>query len=121
LRFRERYTPLLAVGEPLVGYAVTNIVSPDEREVLLHFRTGGPIKLWLNDQPIEESARIEASPVYPVQLRPNATGPVRLKRGANRLVVETRPPLPQPFWSFSVTPVSLDGAIMTDLSFGWAS
>lgn len=117
VRLRGRYTPLMLAGEPLVGYAVTNIVSPDEREVELHFRTGGPIKLWLNGQLIKERTRIETSPVYPKQLHPHSTGPLRLKRGANRLVVETRPPLPQPFWTFSVAPVSLDGTLLTDLSF----
>ena len=120
VRLRELYTPRIVAGEKLASYAVATITSPDEREAILQFRSGGPIEFWLNGQAISPVAPAdETAPqrVFHAHLLPRATAPIRLHAGVNRLVVATRPPQPKPFWWFSVVVVEPNGTVMTDLGY----
>lgn len=118
LFFRE-YRQALQDEEPLAAYATTTVTSPDEREVVLQFRSGGPSVLYLNGQQlsevlVEERENEGRSPFRQVR----KTEPVRLRGGENTLLIDTRPPAEgRPFWFFAAGFTTLDDDPMTDLTF----
>ena len=120
VRLRETYTPRIKAGEPLASYAVTTFDSPDERDAVIEFRSGGPIDFYLNGEKVEPVADSQ-SPVthflFQQTLKPHTSGLVKLKAGHNQLIVASKPPTPIPFWWFSVALASPDGLIMSDLHF----
>ncbi len=107
VRLREKYEPRIYAGEKLAAFAVTEIPSPDEREVVFEFRSGGPIEFFLNGEPLVEAGmEMVSNAVFVPQQRPRVTKPVKLKPGLNRLVIASKPPQPRPYWWFSVATVS---------------
>jgi hypothetical protein len=103
----------------LAGYMATVVESPDEREVTLRFGSPGPATIYLNGQELQEVAveEWEKDALSFRELR--RTAPVKLRKGENWLLVDTRPPQEgRPFWFFGAAVTSPDGTeAMSDLIF----
>lgn len=122
VRLRERYTSRYEAGESLASYAVTTVIAPEEREVVLFYYAGAAIQLWFNGEQLEEGKQLESGGeaghnVYHPHLKPRFSRTLRLKKGSNTLLVASKPPRPRPYWWFSVAVVRPDGSIMTDLLY----
>jgi hypothetical protein len=122
VRLRERYTPRYEAGENLASYAAATIIAPEEREIRLFYHAGAAIRLWFNGEELEDGKQLESSGeagnnVFHPHLRPRYTEILRLKKGLNTLLVNSRPPRPRPLWWFSVAVVRPDGTIMSDLLY----
>jgi len=115
----EEYQEQLRAGESLAGYLSTTVVSPDEREVIVEFRSGGPTDFYLNGQKVEVIPVEEVEGVHPLFRQARRTAVMRLRAGKNTLLADTRPsPPPERFLSFSGAFMTPDGDVMTDLVFG---
>ncbi len=115
----EEYREQVRASESLAGYLATTVVSPDERDVVVEFRSGGPTDFYLNGQKVEVIPVEEAEGIHPLFRQTRKTAVMRLRAGENTLLADTRPsPLPERFLSFSGTFMTPDGDVMTDLVFG---
>jgi hypothetical protein len=116
--FSREHGEALRAGTPLAAYAVTTITSPDEREAVLRFQAGGPIRFTLNGQEVEE-VPVEQEGWLPGPLRKaRRTAIVRLRPGRNLLVAHSQPPQEQRSrWYLGGWFVTPEGELMTDLTF----
>ena len=116
--FWREYREELQAGQPLAGYVTTTVVSPDERDAVIWFQSGGPAKLYLNGRKVDRMPVRGEEGVPPFFRRPRRTPVVRLRAGENTLVVDTRPSSSEwPIWFFGAAVVTPDGDPMTDLAF----
>ena len=116
--FFEEYRRELQAGQPLAAYLATTVVSPDERDVVVLFRSGGTASLYLNGRELDVVPAEEEASVDPFFRGPRRTGVIRLRAGENTLVVDSRPsPAERPVWFFGAALVTPDGDPMTDLAF----
>ena len=118
----KKHLEQLNAGEKLACYAVTVINSPDEREVMLEFRAAGPLRFWMNGQPVEQltittGGRPVKSMIFNQLQVPRRTAAFQLKAGTNILLVASEPPERHHWWYFSVAVVRPDGSLMNDLSY----
>jgi hypothetical protein len=117
LFFREHRQALQA-DEPLAAYVVTTIVSPDEREVVVRFRSVGTTTFYLNGQQIDDMpAEKEPEGLSPFFHGLRKTAVMHLHVGENTLVVDTRSSPGETYWFFGGALVTPDGDLMTDLVF----
>jgi len=118
--FYKEYRQELRAGEPLAGYITATVVSPDERDAVIRFRSAGPAEFYLNGQkveqvPVEEEGEKGAHPLFQ---RVRTTVVMRLRAGENTLVVDTRPSREgYHVWFFGGAFTTPDGDLMTDLVF----
>jgi hypothetical protein len=109
LFFREHRQALQA-GEPLAAYITTTIISPDEREVVLQFRSAGSNKFYLNGQSVDEMpAEKEPEGLSPFFHGLRKTAVMHLYPGENTLIVDAKPLAGESYWFFGgalVTPDS---------------
>lgn len=127
--FYREYRRELQAGEPLAGYITTTVVSPDEREAVVRFRSAGPTEFYLNGQKIEGLALSlpkgmpveEDDGVPPFFRPPRKTVVMHLRAGENTLVVDIRSPSEGsegfPLWFFGGAFTTPDGDLMIDLVF----
>ncbi|MFL9839313.1 hypothetical protein ABS768_17675, partial [Flavobacterium sp. ST-75] len=64
-------------------YAQTFVEAPSDRQAVLHFGAGGPLKIFLNDVEIYSNEKIKSTDLNAYQLKFN------LKKGMNRLVIKS--------------------------------
>lgn len=113
----EPYAERLRAGESLAGYLATTVVSPSEREAIIEFH-GSAAEFYLNGQRIGEVLEEPLEGVYALYWPPRRTTAMRLRAGANTLVVRTRPTEGDGrFWGFGGTLLTPDGGLMADLTF----
>jgi hypothetical protein len=117
--FFKEYLRELRAGSPLAAFLSTTVISPDERDVIIWYKSSGLADLYLNGQRIEESPEVGESEDLPSFFYPvRETEVVRLCAGKNSLVVHARPSLPEGlYWFFGGAFVTPDGDVMFDLSF----
>jgi len=116
--FWREYRKELQAGEPLAGYVTTTVVSPDERDVVIWFRSGGPAKLYLNGRKVDRMPVRGEEGVHPFFRRPRRTSVIHLRAGENTLLVDTRPSSSEwPIWFFGAAAVTPDEDAITDLTF----
>jgi len=122
------YGERLEAGEPLAGYVATTVISPDERDAVLVYRSmcsrEFPPEFYLNGQRVKDApAEERRGELYSHVLHSaeHKTGVMRLRAGENRLLVSSRPPKPGEYmwlsWSFGGALKTVDGELMTDLIF----
>ena len=117
LRLGTEYRERLRAGEPLTACLATTAISPDEREALLLFGSGGRAEIYLNGRKVEEGP-VPAERGYPFLRGVRQTAPFRLRAGENLLVVACRPAeRADPSWYFAAALVTPGGDWMTDLSY----
>jgi hypothetical protein len=115
----EEYREQVRAGESLAGYLTATVISPDERDVVVEFLSGGPTDFYLNGQKVEVIPVEEIEGIHPLFRQARRTAVMRLRAGENTLLVDTRPsPPPERFLSFSGAFMTPDGDVMTDLVFG---
>jgi alpha-glucosidase len=113
----EPYAERLRAGESLAGYLATTVVSPSEREAVVEFR-GSEAEFYLNGRRIGEVLQEPLEGVHPLFWPPRRTPVMRLRAGANTLVVHTRPNEGDGrFWGFGGTFLTPAGGLMADLAF----
>jgi len=117
--FFEEYRRELEAGRPLAGYLATTVVSPDERDAVILFRSAGPTRIYLNGCRVDRvPLGEEQEDVHPFFRRPRRTAVVRLRAGENTLVADTRPSRShRPLWFFGAAVVTPGGDPMIDLTF----
>jgi alpha-glucosidase len=117
--FFHEYGHALREGKPLSGYLAVTVHSPDERQAALRFGSPGPTTLYLNGQALQvaPSKQESRASFYIPELQ--QTTPFGLRKGANWLLVDTRPPQEgRRIWAFGAAFTSPDGTqTMTDLAF----
>ncbi|MCP4537980.1 MAG: DUF5110 domain-containing protein [Chloroflexi bacterium] len=117
LFFREHRQALQAC-EPLAAYVTTTIVSPDEREVVVQFRTVGTTTFYLNGQQVDDMpAEKEPEGLSPFFHGLRKTAVMHLHAGENTLVVDAKSAPGETYWFFGGALVTPDGDLMTDLVF----
>jgi hypothetical protein len=119
----EAYRGKLKAGQPLAGYLTTAVISPDERDAVLAFRSAGQAAFYLNGQKVEGIEREEEGCRPPFFRPTHRTAAMHLRAGENRLVVHTMPSLARrpstgtPEWFFGGAFTTPDGDPMIDLVF----
>ncbi|HEX2909975.1 MAG TPA: TIM-barrel domain-containing protein [Chloroflexia bacterium] len=120
MRLREWYQTRLFAGETLAGYALATIISPDDREAVMHFHSPGPIQFFLNGEEVAEEGPVAGTDLEGAAFHPRlsvrSTHKVQLHKGRNNLIVSTRSPEGRPHWWLSVVFLRPDGSMMTDLT-----
>jgi hypothetical protein len=116
--FRE-YQQELRAGSPLAAFLSTTVISPDERDVIVWYKSPGLAELYLNGQRIEEAPTVRENEDLPSSPYPiYETEVVRLRAGKNSLVVHARPAqLGGLNWVFGGAFATPDSEVMLDLSF----
>src|SRR5439155_8237120 len=107
----EMYRASQEAGAPPAAYAVTTVVSPSERDVRIAYGTLGAGACWLNGQQVAELAPGTTPPLRvppPVAWEARVTEPVRLRAGANTLILNLAPAQGAPAWQFVITAVLLE-------------
>ncbi|MBN1979403.1 MAG: DUF5110 domain-containing protein [Anaerolineae bacterium] len=112
----EAYAARLHAGEPLAGYLATTVTCPDAREAVLEC-WGSAAEFYLNGQRVGESPETPEAGVSPMFWPSRRALAMRLRAGANTLVVHTRPTDDGRFWAFGGAFQWLDGGLMADLAF----
>ncbi len=74
--------PFVEPNQNVVIYALTYIISPDDREVVFRIGSDDGIKIWLNDSLVYDND------VYRQLEIDSDVFPVRLKRGKNRVLIK---------------------------------
>ncbi len=117
--FWRDYEELLRAGEPLVGYVTGTVVSPEERDAVLEFRTTGEVELYLNGEPVPVMPYPDESHLRPTFRSAYRTEPLTLREGENVLLIRSVPlPETKPhWWYFGARFVDEDGELMLDLDF----
>jgi hypothetical protein len=121
--FAAEHWQALEAGVPLVAYLATTIVSPDEREVVLQFQTGGPVALWLNGEEVDEIPAEAEEGIHPLFRKAKTTAVTHLRAGDNHLLVQSRRPLRRAlheggrYWFFGAALTTPAGELMTDLIY----
>jgi alpha-glucosidase len=116
--FTGEYGEALKAGVPLAGYLATTVVSPDERDVVLQFRTAGSVEFYLNGQPVDEIPAEPEEGIHPMFRKARRTAEMRLHAGRNHLVLSTKPSQQgDRFWFFGGALTTPDNEFMTDLVF----
>jgi len=117
--FFGAYREELAAGKPLAGYVTTTVISPDEREAVIRFRTAGPTEFYLNGRKVEENPlEEETEEGHPLFRQVHKTAVMRLCEGENTLLIDTMPPQKgRPIWFFGGGFTTPDDDLMTDLIF----
>jgi hypothetical protein len=115
----RRYWQALQEGVPLAGYLAVTVHCPDEREAVLRFGVSGSATIYLNGRSLQ-AAPVESDTekaFFRQELK--RTPSFRLHKGANPLLVDTRPPLGgRASWVFWASLCAPDkGTVMTDLVF----
>jgi hypothetical protein len=121
VRFHDRHKPRLKAGESLAAYAISQITSPDEREVSIAYWANGEIEFYLNGVAIAEAAEspkdVTFLSIAYTLLGPRRTVTVKLKAGVNTLIADTKSALPNVWWVYRASLVRPDGSSMTDLLY----
>jgi hypothetical protein len=118
VHFRGEYQQQLRAGEPLAAYVTTTVISPDEREAVIWFQSGGPTQFYLNGHKVEQLPVEEEKEVRPLFREARKTALVFLRAGENTLVVDTKPPHEgHLIWFFGGALTTPEGEWMTDLVF----
>jgi alpha-glucosidase len=117
--FFKEYQQELRAGLPLAAFLSTTVISPDERDVIVWYRSSGLAELYLNGQRVEKAPEVGESGDLPSFFCPlRETEVVRLRGGKNSLVVHARPALPEGlYWFFGGAFATPDGDVMLDLLF----
>ena len=119
LLFYREYEPEIRASLPLASYLTTTIVSPDEREVLLVFRSTGLLKVYLNGREVAVvPGDVDQACLHPLFWEDQSKALVHLQAGRNTLLVHSQPFPANPHWLFCGTLLTPDGDLMTDLAFG---
>lgn len=120
IHFISDYAQQLWSQQPLVGYITAKVISPQEREVILEFRSGGVPVLFCNGAPLE----VAPNPVAldaPIWSRPiERTMPFVLREGENTLLIRTTPApdAPHPhWWFFGARLASPDGSPLMGVEY----
>jgi len=112
----EMYRASQEAGAPPAAYAVTTVVSPNQRDVRIAYGTLGAGACWLNGQQVaEDGAKRSAKMGWGARV----SEPVRLRAGPNTVVLHLAPALGAPPWHFVITAVlvDLDGAVATGVGY----
>ncbi len=117
--FFKEYRQELQAGLPLAAFLATTVISPDERDVIVWYKSSGLAELYLNGQRIEEAPTARGNEDLPSFFYPiRETEVVRLRAGKNSLVVDARPAQSGGLrWFFGGAFATPDGDMMLDLSF----
>lgn len=118
--FAREYEADLWAGTPLVGYLTTTVFSPQAREAVLEFRTGGSVTLFCNGVPLEVRPHPEAADA-PLWSRPiERTAPFSLRAGMNTLLIRSTPAPDSPhphWWFFGGRLATPEGAPLVDVDY----
>jgi hypothetical protein len=120
IHFIRDYEKQLWSQQPLVGYIAAKVISSQEREVVLEFRSGGVPTLFCNGIPLEVLPDPAAADT-PIWSRPiERTVPFMLREGENTLLIRTTPApdAPHPHWWFFGARLALpDGSPLTGVDY----
>jgi len=118
IQLSREHGQALEEGQSLAAYVTTTVLSPDERDVVFHFRSAGPAQIYLNGQRVEE-VPVKQEEWLPGLLRKaRRTAEMRLRKGENTLVIHSQPPEDKrPWWYLGGALTTLEGEAMTDLLF----
>jgi hypothetical protein len=105
----------LEAGKPMAAYAVTTVISPDEREAVIGFQAGGPVRVFVNGTEVAQApAPAAAGETEPMHAPPGRiaqrTVPVPLHAGPNTLVLHLDADPARAWWSFALGAALLDRA-----------
>jgi hypothetical protein len=118
LFFYREYEPDVRAGVPLAGYLTTTVVSPDERDVLLVFRSPGPLEVYLNGREVAVMpGDVDQAGLHPLLWEDQRKALVHLQAGRNTLLVHSRTSQTNPHWLYCGVLLTPDGDLMTDLAF----
>ena len=118
IRFSKEYAHELKCGTSWAGYLASEILSPDERDIVLQFRTAGAIEFYLNGQRVEEMPGEPEEGIHPLFRRARQTARMRLHAGKNHLLISTESPKDEDrFWFFGGALTTPDNEFITDLGF----
>ncbi len=118
LFFYREYEPDVRAGVPLASYLTTTVVSPDEREVLLVFRSTGLLEVYLNGREVAVMpGDVDQAGLHPLLGEDQGKALVHLQAGRNTLLVHSQTSQTNPHWLFCGTLLTSDGGLMTDLAF----
>jgi hypothetical protein len=118
LHLSTEYEEILKTGASLAGYLVTTINSPDERDVILAFRSAGPDAFYLNGAKVVViPLGADEAELHPVVRGLSRTELMHLRAGKNTLLVDSRPSPKNQLWMFSGVLLTPEGEPMTDLAF----
>jgi hypothetical protein len=114
----REYAQALEAGSRLAAYLVATVISPDEREAVVRFRSTGPARFYLNGQEIDEMPVKQEDWLPDLLRKARRTAAMQLHPGRNTLVVHTQPPMGKPpWWYLGGAFTTPDGEWMTDLAF----
>ncbi|MGC9469692.1 MAG: TIM-barrel domain-containing protein [Anaerolineae bacterium] len=109
---RER----LEAGESLAAYLVTQVISPEDREVVLEVAGPEDVALYLNGVAVELEQRQVDPSVPPLFREPRRSQALRLTRGVNVLMVHAAAPeVPWGHWFLRAGLCGPNGGPMRDL------
>jgi hypothetical protein len=116
--FSRQHRRELQAGLPLAAYMTTMVVSLDERDAILQFRSAGPAEIVLNGRRIEVLPVEAEEEIVTLIGKERRTTVMQLHAGRNTLVVHTRPSEEKrTWWHFGGAFKKPDGNLMTDLAF----
>lgn len=120
VHFIREYEAELQAKTPLVGYIAATVISPQEREAVLEFRSGGAVALFCNGLPLNVLPNPAAADA-PLWSRPiERTAPFTLKAGENVLLIRTTPPPDSPhphWWFFGARLATTEGEPVVDVMY----
>jgi alpha-glucosidase len=122
VELREMYQRVKETGTPLRAQATTTIVSADERDVRIAYGDLGDGGCWLNGERIGEMESGTEPPLRlpsPLAWKTRVTVPVRLRAGANTLVLNLAPAPDAREWEYTVVAAVLnpDGSVATGIRY----
>jgi hypothetical protein len=112
----ETYAARLHAGEPLAGYLATTVICPVEREAVIEC-WGSAAEFYLNGRRVGEASETPGEGISQMFWPSRRTPVMRLRAGANTLVVHTQPTGDGGYWAFGGAFRWPDGDPMTDLTF----
>jgi hypothetical protein len=118
LFFYREYEADVRAGVPLASYLTTTVVSPDERDVLLVFRSTGLLEVYLNGHEVEVlPGDVDQVALHPLLWEDQSKALVHLVAGRNTLLVHSQMSEKNPHWLFCGALLAPDGGLITDLAF----
>jgi hypothetical protein len=116
--FLREHAADLKAGAPLAAYLATTIISPDERDAVVQFRSAASTTFYLNGQVVDEEPVEQDRSLPPLLRQMRRTAVLRLRSGKNWLLVHSQPSQERlPSWYLEGRLTTPEGEAMTDLVF----